>query len=93
MTETPHVKYWAISVLSSRTVWVNTAALLVAVFSLTEVITIIPLRFMPMYSAVVATLNLYLRTVTVRPVAFIAPGTTVPVQIAKIDPPTKAVTD
>ncbi len=84
----PHlVTYWAISVLSSRTIWVNTAAFLVAALSATDVLTIIPSRHLPIVTALVAMLNLYLRTVTVRPVAFIAAGTTSPVAVDKLVTP------
>jgi hypothetical protein len=83
----PSVTYWAISVLSSRTVWVNAAAFLVALLSATDVLVIIPPRHLPLVTAGVAALNLYLRTVTVRPVAFIPAGTSTPVTLAKIDPP------
>lgn len=87
----PQVTYWAISIFSSRTFWVNAAALIVAVLSATEVITIIPLRWLPLSTALVAALNIYLRTVTVRPVAFIAPGNTAPIAVARIDPPSPPV--
>jgi hypothetical protein len=81
------VTYWAISILSSRTFWVNTAAFVVAVLSATEVVPIIPARLLPFSTAAVAVVNIYLRTITVRPVAFVAPGETKPIAVAKIDPP------
>lgn len=81
----PAVTYWAISVLSSRTVWVNAAAFIVALLSATDVLRIIPPAQQPVVTALVAALNLYLRTVTVRPVAFIAAGTSAPVTVEKID--------
>lgn len=86
----PSVTYWAISVLSSRTVWVNTAALLVSLLSATDVLEIIPPRHLPLVTAIVAALNIYLRTVTVRPVAWIAAGETTPVIVEKLvtPPPT-----
>ena len=83
----PTVRYWAISVLSSRTVWFNAANLIVAVLSLTEVVTLIPMRYMPLQAAFMAVVNVWLRTVTVRPVALIAPGTTKAVEVEKIGPP------
>jgi hypothetical protein len=83
----PAVTYWAISLFSSRTFWWNAANGLLALLSLTEVTTLIPPRFLSLQLAIVATVNLYLRTVTVRPVALIAPGTTIPVEVAKIGPP------
>lgn len=85
MTPEPQVTYWAISILSSRTFWVNTAAFVLAALSLSDVTAVIPSRFLPLEGAAVALLNLYLRTTTVRPVAFIAPGTTLPIQVPKID--------
>ena len=86
--------YFAISILSSRTFWFNVANLLVAVLSLTEVAVLIPPRFMSLQAALVAIANMYLRTVTVRPVAFIAPGTSTPVSVPKINPPDpSAITD
>ena len=89
----PTVTYYAVSIFSSRTFWANTAALIVGVLSATDVVPIIPARFLPMSTALVAALNIWLRTITVRPVALIAPGDTKPVEVAKIEPPTKTVTD
>jgi len=83
----PSVTYWAISVLSSRTLWVNMAWLVVNVLSLTDVLTIIAPRYLPLVTALVAVLNLYLRTVTVRPVAFIPAGTTQPVIVERLVTP------
>jgi hypothetical protein len=81
------VTYFAISILSSRTFWWNLANGVVALLSLAEVVAVIPPRFLSLQLAVVAMVNLYLRTVTVRPVALIAPGTTAPVRVPKIGPP------
>lgn len=81
------VRYHAVSILSSRTFWANTIVLVVAVLSATEVVQIIPPRFVPTAAAVVAALNIYLRTITVRPVSFIAPGTTTPVLVERLGPP------
>jgi hypothetical protein len=83
----PSVTYWAISVLNSRTMWFNAASFLVAVLSLTDVLTIIPPARLPLVTAITAAINLYLRTATQRPVAFIASGTSTPVVMPKIDPP------
>jgi len=79
--------YWAISVLSSRTFWWNAANGLSALLSLSEINVLIPARFVPVQLAIVAGVNLYLRTVTVRPVAFIAPGETKPIAVPKVGPP------
>lgn len=87
------VQYFAISVFSSRTFWLNAAALFIAAGSLTEVITIVPLRYMPLYSAVVAIVNVGLRMMTVRPVALIAPGAVVAVDVPKLKPPPPLVSD
>jgi hypothetical protein len=90
----PTVTYWAISILSSRTFWLNAAALVVTLLSATDVIAIVPLRLLPLAAALVSALNIALRFATVRPVALILPGTTKPVAVAKIDPPPPAsVTD
>lgn len=83
-TPTPKVTYWAISILSSRTFWLNVMVFVLAASSLSEVTAIIPARFLPLETAVGALINLYLRTVTVRPVAFIMPGETAPVAVDKI---------
>lgn len=84
----------AISVLSSRMMWVNGLALLVAVIVLPEVGSLVPERFVPIYSALLAIANLVLRFLTVRPVAMIARGEVSVVEIPKIDPPAPpAVTD
>lgn len=88
------VTYFAISLFSSRTFWFNTANFVVAALSLKEVTTIIPPRFMPMQAMIVALINLYLRMITVRPVAIIAPGNTAPTVVDRIGPPPPAnVTD
>ena len=76
-----HVTYFAISLFSSRTFWFNAANLLLASLSLTEVVTLIPLRFMPLQAAVVAMVNMWLRSITVRPAVLIPPGATVAVAV------------
>jgi hypothetical protein len=88
------VSYYAISILSSRTFWVNTAAFLVAASSMNEVTTVLPERWLPLFGALVALANVWLRMSTVRPAAFIAPGDTQPIQVKRIGPPPPAkVTD
>ena len=84
------VKYWSVSVFSSRTVWFNAANFVVAALSLTEVVTLIPPHYMPMQAAIVAVINVWLRTITVRPVTFTAPGTTTAVPVPKLKPPTSS---
>ena len=83
----PTVTYYAISLFSSRTFWWNVGNGLLALLSLSEVNVLIPARYVPLQLAIVAMVNLYLRTVTVRPVAFIAPGDTQPVAVPKVGPP------
>lgn len=83
----PQVTYFAVSLFSSRTFWVNTAALVITLLSATDVVAIIPARLVPYSTALIASLNIWLRTITVRPVALIAPGTTKPIAVARIDPP------
>ena len=94
-TSTPETRtYWAVSMLSSRTFWFNTASLLLASLQLTEIVTLIPVKYLPLQAAVVAVINVWLRSITVRPALFIAPGTTAPVAVPKISPPPPAtVTD
>jgi hypothetical protein len=89
----PTVTYIAISLFSSRTFWLNAAAGFVALLSATEVVTIIPLKYVPLSTALVAACNIALRLATVRPVALIAPGAIVPVQVAKLEPPPPLVSD
>jgi len=94
MNPDPQVTYWAISIFSSRTFWLNAAALIVTLLSATDVIAIVPVRYVPMTAALVAAVNIVLRFLTVRPVALILPGSTKPIAVAKIDPPPPApVTD
>src|SRR5678815_5025754 len=81
------VTYWAVSLFSSRTFWWNLANGLLAMLSLAEVNVLIPARFVPLQLAIVASVNVWMRTVTVRPVALIAPGTTQPVSVPKVGPP------
>jgi len=77
------VNYWAVSIFTSRTFFLMAA-------SLSEVTTLIPPRFVPLWSMVVALVNLYLRTATVRPVAFIKPGETQAVLVPRVGPPVPA---
>jgi hypothetical protein len=83
----PTVQYYAVSLFSSRTFYVNLAAGLVAILSATEIVTIIPLKYLPTSTALIAALNIGLRMSTVRPVALIPPGDTKPVEVKKIGPP------
>ncbi len=90
----PTVTYFAVSIFSSRTFWLNALAVIIASLSAADVITIIPLRFLPLAAALVAVANIILRALTVRPVALIAPGTSAPVVVSKLKPAsTSAITD
>ena len=82
-----NVNAWAISILTSRTFQLNAVAVVVAVLSLSEFVQLIPARLMPLYSLLMGIINIFLRTQTTRPVAFIKPGATKVVEIPKIDPP------
>jgi len=83
--------YYAISLFSSRTFWWNAANGLIAILSLTEVTALIPVRFLSLQVAVVAAVNVYLRSVTVRPAVVMMPGKTAAVEVPKIDPPAPPV--
>ena len=86
----PTVHYSAISMFSSRTMWFNTANFIVAALSMTEVVTLIPQKYLPLQAIVVAVINIWLRTITVRPVALIAPGESKAVEVAKLAVPAAA---
>jgi hypothetical protein len=90
-TPAPTVTYYAISLFSSRTFWLNAAGFLLLVLEATDVITLLPLKALPFVGATVTVLNIFLRYVTVRPVALIAPGTTLPIAVPKLDPPAPAL--
>jgi hypothetical protein len=94
LADPPTVHYFAISILSSRTFWINMVALFVDVCSATAVVVLVPLKYMPVYSAVLAVINIVMRTQTTRPVALIAPGTVKPVAVERLgSPPIPLVTD
>lgn len=79
--------YFAVSVLKSRTMYVNLAAGILAVLSVPEIYGLIPLEYLPTLAALTAVLNMFLRTQTVRPVVFSAPSAVTPVQVAALGPP------
>ena len=81
------VTYWAISIFSSRMFWWNLGNLIVEALSLTEVFVLIPPKYKPYQLAAVALVNIALRKLTVRPVAFIMPGSTEQVEVPRIGPP------
>jgi hypothetical protein len=89
----PTVTYFAISILNSRTFRVNAVLLFVTLVPLLvdpDLVALIPMRYLVLYAAFVKVVNIVLRLITVRPVALIPPGETVPVAVRKIDPPTTA---
>jgi hypothetical protein len=85
------VQYWAVSILTSRTAQFAGFTILLGILSLPEVLALIPLKYMPLLLAAVGVINFILRKLTVRPVAFIAPGATAPVLVPRIDPPAPPV--
>jgi len=86
----PTVTYWAISLWNSRTFRTNAVLIAVALVPLldTDLLVLIPPRYLVLYGIVVKAINIYLRTITQRPVALIAPGSTQAVAVEKIDTPT-----
>jgi hypothetical protein len=84
------VEYYGISLFSSRTFWFNAANFILAALSMTEVVTLIPTRFLPMQAAVVAVANMWLRLATVRPATMSMPGTTSGVEVKRLGPPPPA---
>jgi len=81
------VNYWAVSVLTSRTMWVNFFTFVAAASTLTEFTNVIPAAWQPKLFALVALGNLWLRMVTVRPVAFIPFSETKAVLVPRVGPP------
>ena len=89
------VTYFAISILNSRTFRINTFLLFATVVPLLAdpgLLTYIPPQYLVLYAAAVKVLNIYLRTITVRPVAILPPGAVAPVEVPSLAPPTP-VTD
>jgi len=82
--------YYAVSLFSSRTFWLNLGAFVFAVLSAEDVVTVLPRSVLPYVPALLALINIWLRTVTVRPVAFVAPGNTLPILVPKLDVPVTA---
>lgn len=81
------IQTFAVSLFSSRTFWFNAISGLVGLLSATDVVTLIPPRYLPLSTAVVAMANIYLRTLTTRPVALIAPGAVQVTQVPALGPP------
>jgi hypothetical protein len=76
--------YFAKSIFNSRTLWVNLAMFLVAILETNEVIQIIPEWAMNYFVAFATVVNVALRIFSVRPVAFVAPGETKPVEVKSL---------
>ncbi len=88
LSSTPQtVTYFAVSVLSSRTMHVGALTILIAILSLPDVLALIPLRYLPHALALSGILTMVLRKISVRPVAFIPVGEVKAVAVAKMDPP------
>lgn len=66
------------SILLSKTFWFNVAAILAALSETTEFTNVIPVTWMPAFAAVVAVVNVILRTQTEQPVAARLPRRTGP---------------
>lgn len=81
------VTYWAISVLTSRMMWLGLLTTISGILSLPEVMALIPLRYLPAVLSGIGFVIMVLRKQTIRPVAFIAPGDVMPVRVPKISPP------
>lgn len=76
--------YYAKSIFSSSTFWVNLGMFIVAVLELSEVTALIPNDWNGAMAAVAAVVNMALRFHSVRPVALIAPGETMAVTVATL---------
>lgn len=76
--------YFAQSIFVSRTFWVNVAIFIVAILRETEISSLIPAVLQEHLLAVAAVINIALRVFTVRPVAFVSPGDTTPVQVPSL---------
>jgi hypothetical protein len=68
----------------------NAASFVAAILSATEVVTIIPAKYATSVAAILAVLNIYLRTQSVRPVALIGLNETKVVAVPKVGPPPPA---
>lgn len=85
--------YMAGSVASSRTILFSVLTIIGGILAIPELAAIIPLRYAPYMLTVSGVVAVILRLITVRPVAFVAPGNVVPVEVPKIDPPASKLSD
>jgi hypothetical protein len=87
LMDEPTVSYHAVSVLKSRTMWLNVATFIAALSQTVEFTRVIPVGVVPYWLAATAAINVWLRMSTVRPVAMIGPSDTRAVEVPKVGPP------
>jgi hypothetical protein len=76
--------YYAKSIFVSQTFWINLLMALVAILQSSDVITILPPKYIPLTTGFIAIANIILRLYTVRPAAIIAPGNTEAVKVESL---------
>jgi hypothetical protein len=89
------VQYYGYSFLLSKTFWFGLATAAAGVLSLPAVAALlpsfiaplIPERYLPAVLSIVGFLVIYLRTLSIRPIAAVWPSEVVPVDVPKIGPP------
>lgn len=78
--------YRAKSSFVSKTHIFNVLSMIVVILALPEFISLVPSAALPFIAALNPIINLIIRQYgTVRPVAFIAPGNSIPVAVKKLD--------
>lgn len=78
--------YFAKSIFSSLTFWVNAGMFFLAALELKDVTNIIPAQWNGALAAIAALVNMALRFNTVRPVALISPGSVRAVKVESLQP-------
>lgn len=78
------VMYRADSVFTSKTMWANLAALMIAILGLPQLRELFGDNTDAVAMGVTALLNIGLRWMTVRPVALVPPGDSKPVAVEKL---------